>query len=105
MKLKVLCEELNVSERQFNRKFSEIVGISPKYFIRIIQINYAMQCALSDDREYFSMIAAMSGYHDESHFIKTAKGFFHQSPKDFLNSNQEIWFEFIRFQPDRSYPT
>lgn len=99
VKLKILCEELNVSERQFNRKFSEIVGILPKYFIRILQINHAMQCALNDDRDYFSMIAAESGYHDESHFIKAAKSFFQQPPKEFLNSKQDIWFEFIRSQP------
>lgn len=99
IKLKQLCEELNISERQFNRKFSEIVGIAPKYFIRIGQINYAMQCALAGDREYFSMIAASSGYHDESHFIRAAKSFFGQPPKEFLSSEQEIWFEFIRSQP------
>lgn len=98
VKLKVLCEEIGVSERQFNRKFFEFVGIKPKYFIRILQVNYAMQRALADDREYFSMIAAQAGYTDESHFIKAAKGFFKLPPKDFLSSEQDVWFEFIRFQ-------
>jgi len=102
VKLKELCEELEVSKRQFNRKFTEIVGISPKYFVRILQINFAMQAALTDDREYFSMIAAMSGYYDESHFIKAAKSFFDQPPKDFLRSEQDIWFELIRFKDERN---
>lgn len=98
IRIKQLCDDLGVSRRQFNRKFTEIVGISPKYFVRIIQVNFAMQCALVDDREYFAMIANLSGYFDESHFIKAAKDFFHQPPRDFLSSEQDIWFEYIRYK-------
>ena len=98
VKIKSLCETLGISERQFNRKFFEIVGIKPKYFLRILQVNHAIQRSLADDREYFSMIAASAGYADESHFIKAAKDFFKQPPKDFLNSEQDVWFEFLKFK-------
>ena len=93
--IKEMCKDLDISQRHFNRQFTEIVGLSPKYFSRVLQMNKALQALLSNDRDYLSQIANETGYYDESHFIRVIQHFFNNSPSQFLNSRQETLFSFL----------
>ena len=90
-----VCRELAVSQRQFSRRFTDVVGISPKYFARVLQMNKALQALLENDLDYICHIANEAGYYDESHFIHAIHHFFKSSPRQFLNSNQETLFNFM----------
>jgi AraC-like DNA-binding protein len=93
--IEVLCKSLQISQRQFNRKFTEIVGLSPKFFSRVLQMNKALQALLENDRGYLCDIANEAGYYDESHFAHAIQEFFGDSPSHFLNSRQETLFSFL----------
>lgn len=90
-----LSGELNISSRQLNQKFTEIVGISPKYFAGILQINRVVRAMLENDSSYLADLAQVHGFFDQSHLIKTAQKFLGAPPLEFLNSEEEILFTFL----------
>lgn len=95
VKISELVEQLNITERQFNRKFTELVGIPPKFYARVLQMNKAMQAILQDDHAYLTEIAQAAGFFDQSHFIRVMHDFFESSPLEFLQSDEQILFKFI----------
>ena len=60
----------NISTRSLERKFRDYIGISPKEFLQITRLNHALQ--LIQNKQSFSLtrISYLSGYYDQSHFIK-----------------------------------
>ena len=95
VRIEQVCDQIGISERQFTRRFSEIVGLPPKFFARVLQVNKALQALLEDDRDYLAGIAQAAGYYDEAHFIRVIREFFDDNPTSFLNSRQETIFEFL----------
>ncbi|GHA17960.1 hypothetical protein GCM10008090_29610 [Arenicella chitinivorans] len=71
-----LCDQIRISRRQFTRRFTEIVGVPPKYFCRVIQMNKVMEALMSDNVGLISDIANNAGYFDEAHLIHTVQKFF-----------------------------
>jgi len=90
-----LAEKLNISARQLNRKFTEVVGISPKYFAGILQVNRVVRAMLEDDSSYFADLAQAHGFYDQSHLIKTAQKFLGSTPLEFLQSEEDMLFTFL----------
>ena len=82
-----ICIELDVSERRLNRQFRDIVGIAPKYYARVVQMNIVIGMLMSNDKAALTELAHKCGYYDQSHFVKTMQQFFQQSPREFLNSD------------------
>lgn len=94
-KITNIVEQLNVSERQFNRKFTQVVGIPPKFYAKVIQMNRALQAILENDTDYLSNIAQRTGFYDQSHLNHVIKEFFESSPNEFLQSGEQILFTFL----------
>lgn len=90
-----LAEKLTVSSRQLNRKFTEVVGISPKHFAQIRQINRVVRAMLENDTNYFTEIAHAYGFYDQSHLIKATQKFLGSTPLEFLQSDEEVLFTFL----------
>jgi len=76
-----VLERLPISERQFQRRFLHVVGLSPQVYIRIRRFNEAMLLVDSGKYERLSDIAAALNYHDQSHFIRDIKLFSGVTPK------------------------
>ena len=76
VKITELCDRIRVSRRQFTRKFTELIGVPPKYFCRVIQMNKAMEALMSENAGMISDIANNAGYFDEAHLIHTVQEFF-----------------------------
>ena len=74
-----LASTLYVTERQLQRLFKHFVGLSPKYYCRIIRFNYIFQC-LQKDHSTWSDILYQAGYYDQSHFIRNFKAFTGEEP-------------------------
>jgi len=81
-----IAAELEVSERTLCRRFQRIVGVTPKYFGQVRQINYAVEMLMADNVAALTAIAHRGGFYDQSHFIKAMHTFFEQGPQQFLNS-------------------
>lgn len=87
-----LMDELFVCRRQFERKFLQKVGVSPKYYARIRRIGVLChelaqkRWQISDWQE----LIFQSGYYDQSHFIKEFTEFTGKSPSLYVKNNVEL---------------
>ncbi len=86
--LKTLREELKVSERTFERKFKEYVGISPRMFARICKFQSVLGQLRSADYSKLSDVAYNHDFSDQSHFIRTFKEFTGMTPTEYLTIYQ-----------------
>ena len=88
--LKGLQTELRLSERSFERKFKEYIGISPKLFSRICRFQASLQQLRNNDYGKLSDIAFENEYADQSHFIRAFKEFAGFSPFQYQKESAEL---------------
>jgi len=74
-----LCELANCSERQLERQFKTYVGLSPKFYTRIIRLGHIFELMQQDDQSWSDLVYS-SGFYDQSHFIKNFKEFTGEDP-------------------------
>ncbi|RYE50512.1 MAG: AraC family transcriptional regulator [Sphingobacteriales bacterium] len=88
-----LCEAGGKNERQLQRLFKRWVGLSPKYYSRIIRFNYIFQL-VKEGQMGWSELVYRSGYYDQSHFIRDFKRFTGEDPSTygFEHSNMANFF-------------
>lgn len=84
--IKKLREQLYITERTFERKFSKEIGVTPKQFARIVQFNFSFNQIQESDYTKLTNVAFDNGYADQSHFIRTFKKYTGGTPKDILSS-------------------
>ncbi len=83
-----LAGEHSLSTRQFERKFKEFAGLSPKLYSRIVRFQAATQFKLNGERD-LTKIAYESGYYDQSHFINDFREFSGYTPKEYFWNDAE----------------
>lgn len=86
--IKTLANQYYLSTRQFERKFKEFSGFSPKLFLRITRF----QCALENygnKNKSLTDIAYDCGYYDQSHFIHDFKEFSGYHPRSYFSGRAE----------------
>jgi AraC-like DNA-binding protein len=88
--LKNLQDYLKISERGFQRKFEQHVGISPKLFSRVCQFQASLHQLKNSNFTNLSDIAYDNGYADQSHFIRSFKSFAGFSPMQFQKRNHRL---------------
>lgn len=76
-----LLHHLDISERQFERRFCQTVGISPLAYIRVRRFNEAIRLMKSGQYVTLTEVAYALNFHDQSHFIREIKTFTGISPK------------------------
>lgn len=86
---KNLHRELNVSERTFERKFEQQVGLSPRLLANIAQFQASLRQLKTGKYQRLSDIAYENGYSDQSHFIRAFKRFTGVSPLQFAKSSAD----------------
>ena len=77
---------LNVSERQFERRFIRSVGVSPHQYIRIARFQEAVRLIKINRFERLSDVAYDLNYADQSHFIKDVKAFSAYTPTELVRT-------------------
>ena len=82
-RLKELQRELNLTERTFERRFEQYIGVSPRVFSKISQFQAALTQLRSGRFQRLSDIAYEHGYADQSHFIRSFKKFTGVAPLEF----------------------
>jgi AraC-like DNA-binding protein len=85
--LEWLASEACLSPRQFDRKFIERIGISPKLYSRIVRFNHAYQYKVTNPAANWLTIAINSGYSDYQHLVKDFKEFSNLTPPLFLEEH------------------
>jgi AraC-like DNA-binding protein len=81
MTVKYLFECLNISERQFEKRFRQTVGLTPQFYIRMKRFNEAIRLMQTRQFENLTDLAHHLNYYDQSHFIRDMKAFSGLTPK------------------------
>lgn len=74
-----VCGEVGVTERQLQRIFHSHVGLAPKYYARILRFNHIFSL-IQEGQVTWSDVVFLSGYYDQSHFIRDFKKFTGEDP-------------------------
>lgn len=64
-----LLAELSIGQRQLERQFRVLVGITPKQYSRLRRVGHARQQLKQDPRSLLLDVALGAGYFDQAHFI------------------------------------
>jgi AraC-like DNA-binding protein len=83
-----VADKYFLSQRQFERKFKEFSGLSPKLFSRIARFHYACN-QFGKKNQSLTQIAYQCGYYDQSHFIHDFKEFSGFHPKHYFSGKAE----------------
>lgn len=83
--LSAIREELNITERSFQRLFHKGIGINPNTYRRICQFNAAFFDLNLGNYKSFSDLTFKHGYADQSHYIRAFREFTSITPAEYLN--------------------
>lgn len=79
-----LAETACLSRRQFDRTFTETIGIRPKAYLRAIRFQYAIYQKSCNPGESLTSIAYASGYYDQAHMTNEFRQLSGLSPKQYF---------------------
>ena len=77
--LKELLSHNGVHERSLERYFKKHVGLSPKFYCRIVRFAHILRLVGEEPRDW-SAITHAAGFYDQSHFIRNFKEFTGKEP-------------------------
>ena len=81
--IKDLCAELYLNERTLQRRFFNVVGVTPKQFASIIQFQQSFEELTDKKFNKLTDIVYNNGFTDQSHFIKVFRAFTGKTPLAF----------------------
>ncbi len=84
-----LSDDLCISPRQFRRRFTEKVGVAPKFFSRIKRFSYISHLSASSFAKWMDIVHE-GGYYDQAHFIRDFCEFSGKKPSEFINYNRQM---------------
>ena len=83
-----LASLANLSTRQFERRFVDYAGFTPKFYSRLIRFQAAVK-KFGGNFTSLTDVAHECGYYDQSHFIREFKEFSGYTPATFFNGKAE----------------
>jgi AraC-like DNA-binding protein len=86
--IKDIARAVHKSERQFNRQFIKIVGISPKVYAKLQQLHYVINLMNLKELASFKEISYSANFYDQSHFDRRFKELVGITPNEFLKSKE-----------------
>jgi AraC-like DNA-binding protein len=82
-----LSGQLKTHRRQLERKFSSIIGLSPKQLSKMIRMQSTLKILANDRVTSLTSLAYEGEYYDQAHFIKDFKEFTGVTPGKFYSDN------------------
>lgn len=90
-----LGDVMQVSERQTERLFQKYIGLSPKFYCRIIRFNAIFNLLTQRDPKW-AELAYEAGFADQSHFIRNFKAFTGEEPSAYGFDEQSLANFFLK---------
>lgn len=89
--LKKLCDQASMSVKTLERHFAEKIGLTPKYFSRVIRFKHAFrQLGAAGKLADVMGIIDACGYTDQAHFIKEFQHFTGHSPSFYYQTEEVL---------------
>lgn len=85
-----LAEHCQLSSRQLQRQFQDVVGVSAKMLARAIRFEEIRKRLMFDPDQSLTALAYEYGYADQAHFIHDFKEFADRSPGEFARDMRSI---------------
>ena len=84
---KTIIDDYAKTQKHLINQFKKYVGVTPKYYHRIVRFNKILQLIQKREMIPWGQIAYECNYTDQSHFIKDFKYFSGFNPTEFINNN------------------
>jgi AraC-like DNA-binding protein len=85
-----LLDQLCVSRRHLERKFTEKVGLTPKQYCRILRMSHISNIVAHHEEIDWQDLVYDGGFHDQNHFIKDFKALNTLSPTKYHQEHSEL---------------
>src|SRR5262245_47484293 len=85
-----LADYCQVSVRQLQRGFQQVIGTSPKVFARILRFQEAQRRLMFDPDADLTTLGYDCGYFDQAHFIKDFKEFSGKTPTEYVQRMRQM---------------
>jgi AraC-like DNA-binding protein len=92
-----ITQKIFVTERQLERMFKRYIGLSPKYYARIIRFNYIFHL-IENKTLTWTDLAYEAGYYDLSHFVREFRSFTGEDPSDYIFEEDTLANFFLQKQ-------
>ncbi len=83
-----------LSPRQFERRFLEFTGLTPKKFLRAVRFQNSLYQKQLDPSLNLTQLAHAAGYYDQPHFTNEFKAFTGMHPRQYFSAN-EAWSDYF----------
>ena len=84
-----ICNELSVGGRYLQQLFQKYIGVSPKFFARIVRFSYIFKVIKDEDPNWADVVYE-AGYYDQSHFIRNFKAFTGEDPSAYIFAEKSL---------------
>lgn len=83
-----LAERACYSRRQYERVFSQLIGASPKQFLKTIRLQNAIDIKTKNKKMNLTELTYNCGYYDQSHMINDFKELTGYSPREYFKESE-----------------
>jgi len=84
IRISTLAAECFLSLRQFERRFKQCIGVSPKVFARLLRFEALLGSLIQGPAISFTDVSSRLGYHDQAHVIHEFKTWAGCTPTAFI---------------------
>ncbi len=91
--VKDVLEYVHLSERQFERRFIQTVGLSPQVYLRMKRFHAAIRLIKTRQFERLTDVAHALNFSDQSHFIRDIKAFSGMTPKSLSQKVDDFYHD------------
>lgn len=91
--IKGLTDMVGLSERQFERRFQDAVGLSPQFYLRVRRITEAAKLMKTDKYQTLADVAGAVNFFDQSHFIRDMKEFSGLTPRSLSQKVSDFHYD------------
>jgi AraC-like DNA-binding protein len=88
--LDALIAASGLGRRQFERRFRDAVGLSPRLFANVLRLRSVFDALHANPREGWTDAALAAGYFDQSHFIRDFRRFVGCTPSRFCQEAEGL---------------
>ena len=85
-----LSKHININRRQLERKFSSVIGLSPKQLSKTIRLQAILKMLINKQYTSLTELAYEADYYDQAHFIKDFREFTGCTPKEFYGNHLKM---------------